>query len=101
MRRDRAVSAEISAAEELAVGALVYLADDGERLGRFLAVTGIEPAEIRAAAADRGFLAAVLEHISADERLLIAFAESAEIAPAAVSRARTLLSGPPWERHTP
>ena len=101
MRRDRGVSAEISAAEGLAVSALLYLAEDAERLGRFLAMTGIDPTQIRKAAADRAFLAAVLEHISADERLLLAFAGSAEIAPAAVSRAQILLSGPVWERDTP
>ncbi len=38
------------AAEALAIQALTYIAGDGERLGRFLAATGIGPAEIRRAA---------------------------------------------------
>ena len=62
------------AAEALAVQALTFLAADGERLGRFLALSGIGPAEIRAAASEPGFLAGVLEHLIADEALLTAFA---------------------------
>ena len=38
--------------ENLAVQALAFLAADPERLGRFLAVTGIGPDAIRRAAAD-------------------------------------------------
>ena len=33
------------AAEELAIQALTFIAGDSERLGRFLAITGIGPAE--------------------------------------------------------
>ena len=47
------------AAEGLAIQALTFIAGDGERLGRFLAVTGIGPAEIRAATREPGFLAGV------------------------------------------
>ncbi|HET7384796.1 MAG TPA: DUF3572 family protein [Pseudolabrys sp.] len=36
-------------AEGLAIQALTFIAGDGERLGRFLAITGIGPAEIRSA----------------------------------------------------
>ena len=43
------------AAEALAIQALTFIAADGERLGRFLAATGIGPAEIRAPAASRAF----------------------------------------------
>ena len=101
MRRDRGVSSEFAAAEGLAISALAYLAEDGERLGRFLAATGIDPAQIRTLAGDPGFLAAVIDHIAADERLLVAFAESAGIPPGGVARARAALSGPAWEREIP
>ena len=40
-----------------------------------------------------GFLAGVLEHMLAHESLLIAFADSAGINPAAVARARSALGG--------
>ena len=59
------------------------------------------PAEqIRAAAHEPGFLAGVLEHMLADESLLLAFADSAGIDPADVARARNALGGQ-WERDMP
>jgi hypothetical protein len=79
------------AAETLAVQALTFIAQDGERLGRFLAITGIGPAEIRDAAREPNFLAGVLDHVMADETLLLAFAEHAGIDPAEIPRARAML----------
>jgi hypothetical protein len=101
MGRDREVSPEITAAEGVAISALAYLADDAGRLGRFLTVTGINPAQIRQLAGDQAFLAAVLDHIGADERLLVAFADASAIAPSAVTRAKAALSGRQWEREVP
>src|SRR5262245_47114491 len=68
------------AAEQLAIQALAYLAGDPERLGRFLALTGLGPETIRAAATSRDsqFLAGVLDHIAGDDGLLTAFAEHAQ-----------------------
>ena len=66
----------------------------------FLAVTGIGPENIRAAARDPGFLAGVLDHLAANEALLIAFAREAGIAPTEVERARAALAGG-WERDMP
>jgi hypothetical protein len=86
MRRD--------AAESLAVQALTFLAGDPERLARFLALTGIGPDRIRAAAASPGFLAGVLDHVASEEALLMAFAERSGIDPADVARARQALAGP-------
>ena len=87
-------------AEALAIQALTFLAEEPERLGRFLAMTGIEPAQIRAAAREPGFLAGVLEHMLADESLLIAFADSAGVDPAALARARSALA-PQGKREAP
>jgi uncharacterized protein DUF3572 len=89
------------AAKSLAVEALSFLADDLERLGRFLALTGVDPAEIRAVARDSGFLGAVLDHIAGDESLLQAFARGTGREPAEVAAARTALAGHPWERDVP
>jgi hypothetical protein len=89
------------AAEALAVQALSFLAAEPARLSRFLAVTGLDPAQIRAAAAESGFLAGVLAYVGADEALLVAFAAEAGVKPAAVDRARHLLAGPDWEREMP
>jgi len=88
-------------AEALAIQALTFIAGDGERLGRFLALTGIGPAEIRAAAGEPGFLAGVLEYMAADERLIEAFATEAGVDPGDVGKARAALAGRPWERELP
>ncbi len=79
---------------ELAVGALGFLAADPERLERFLALSGIEPATIRLAAREPGFLAGVLDHLAGDEKLLLTFAAENGVSPEDVRRARTVLSGP-------
>jgi uncharacterized protein DUF3572 len=88
-------------AEALAIQALTFIAGDGERLGRFLAVTGIGPAEIRAAAGEPGFLAGVLEYLATDERLIEAFATETGVDPGDVGKARAALAGHPWERELP
>ena len=88
-------------AEGLAIQALTFIAGDRERLGRFLAVTGIGPAEIRAAAREPGFLIGVLDHLAADERLLTDFAAEAGIDPSTIGKALAALGGKPWEREGP
>lgn len=80
-------------AESLAVEALTFLASDEERLSRFLALSGIDPAGIRQAAADPGFLGAVLDYLAGDERLLLMFAETAGRDPGDVNKALMALGG--------
>ena len=87
-------------AEMLAVQALAFIAEDDGRLSGFIALTGIAVQSIRDAAREPNFLAGLLEHIVADENLLIAFAASAGIDPAEVARARQAL-GKVWERDLP
>ncbi len=89
------------AAEALAVQALNYLATDAARLSRFLGHTGLDPASIRAAAAESDFLAGVLAYLGEDEALLKEFAADAGVTPAEVDRARRLLAGGDWEREMP
>jgi Protein of unknown function (DUF3572) len=88
------------AAEMLAIQALGFIAEDDERLERFLTATGIVRDGIRAASREPGFLAGVLEHMLANETLLLAFADSAAINPAELSRAARVLGGF-WERDLP
>jgi hypothetical protein len=91
-------------AETLAIQAFGFLAEEPERLGAFLATTGIEPTAIRAAAKQPDFLAGVLEHMLGDEILLIAFADRAGIDPSSVAQARQVLGralGGNWERDVP
>jgi len=78
-------------AELLAIQALGFIAEEPERLNRFLGTTGIPLAHIRAAAGEPDFLAGVLEHMLGDESLLIAFAASAGIDPAEIVHARDTL----------
>lgn len=87
-------SEKLSQAKDVAIQALVFIAADGERLGRFLALSGIDPASIRAAAQEPGFLAGVLDHLGGDESLLLAFAEERSIRPEQIAGARLLLAGP-------
>jgi hypothetical protein len=88
------------AAEDLAIQALTFIAGDSERLGRFLAITGIGPAQIRAAAQEPGFLIGVLDHLAGDERLLSAFAAETGVDPAQIGKALAALGGH-WERDVP
>jgi hypothetical protein len=88
------------AAEALAIQALSYIGQDGERLGRFLSLTGIGPGEIRSAAREPQFLAGVLDYLAGDERLLTDFAKEAGHDPATVEAARIALGGG-WERDIP
>jgi hypothetical protein len=99
MKQSRAAAQE--AAEALAIQALTFNAQDAERLGRFLAVTGIGPAEIRAASNEPGFLGGVLDYLASDEPLLLDFAATTEVEPATIEKARAVLGGVPWERDVP
>jgi hypothetical protein len=95
-RRSSASDRQESAAE-LAVAALTFLAGEEDRLGRFLALTGIAPASLRAAAREPGFLLGVLDHVAADEDLLLAFAKESGIDPGEVLQARDALAGWPGD----
>jgi len=81
------------AAEAVAVQALGFLAADGERLDRFLALSGLNASEIRAAAIEPGFLTGVLDHVVSDDRVLMAFAEDSGLTPADIEKAHAALTG--------
>jgi hypothetical protein len=80
-------------AEALAVSALSFLAEDTDRMGAFLALSGIGPESIRDAAGEPHFLAGVLDHVVGDEKLLLDFADHENIDPFEVTRARATLGG--------
>ncbi len=88
------------AAETVAIQALSYIAAEPERLGRFLALSGIGPAEIRAAAAQPGFLAGVLDYVVSDQDLMTGFAAESGHKPSTIDAARMALGGD-WERDVP
>ena len=81
----------LEAAEDIAVQGLAFLAEEPARLSRFLTLTGLTPADIRARVQTPEFLAAVLEHFAADESLLMVFAANAAVAPETIGPALALL----------
>jgi hypothetical protein len=83
------------AATDLAIAALTFLAGETERLERFLALTGLGPPSLRAAAREPSFLLGVLDHVASDETLLLAFAHESGIDPEEVGRARDALADRP------
>ena len=83
-----------AAAESMAIEVLAFLAGNPARLDRFLALSGLGRDNLRAAAGEPGFLAAILDHLASDERLLLAFAASTGHAPATIAKARDILSPP-------
>jgi Protein of unknown function (DUF3572) len=78
-------------AETIALSALAFLAGDIGRLGRFLALTGIGPGELKAEARTPEVLAAVLNHLLQDESLLLVFCAQDNIAPELIAPAHTCL----------
>ena len=78
---------------ETAIAALGWLAADDGRLERFLALSGLGPQNLRKAAAEPRFLAAVLDYLASDEALLVAFARDSARTPEQVAQARAALGG--------
>ncbi len=77
----------------IAIKALAYLAADTDRLGRFLAATGIGPEEIRAKAEDPDLLAGILDFLLSDEGMVIDFCQTLDLPPQAPGQARAQLPG--------
>ncbi len=78
----------------LGIDALAFLAADEDRLGDFLAASGITHVNLRDAAAEPGFLRGILSYLASDERLLIAFAAHLGQRPDAVGQAIARWTGP-------
>lgn len=88
----------LEAAEEIGHKALLFLAEDPGRLGRFLTESGLEPMELRQKAGTPAMLAAVLGHLLDDESMLLVFTTTASLDPADVHSARVALGGSsPWD----
>ena len=88
-------------AEIVAVQALSFIASDAERLGAFLAESGIGPDTLRSAAADPRFLAHVLEFVMRDDVTVKAFAAASQLHPTNIAAAHQALNDPKWERDVP
>ena len=88
-------------AEIVAIQALSFIAGDPERLGPFLAESGLGPETLRTAAANPQFLASVLDFIMRDDASVKAFADASKLHPTNVAAARQVLGDPDWERDVP
>ena len=88
-------------AEIVAVQALSFIAGDPERLGLFLAESGIGPETLRSAASDPRFLASVLDFVMRDDATVKAFAGVSQLHPTNIAAAHQALNDPQWERDVP
>jgi hypothetical protein len=88
-------------AEIVAVQALGFIAGEPERLGMFLAESGIGPETLRTAATDPHFLASVLDFVMRDDATVKAFAEASQLHPTNIAAAHQALTDPHWERNVP
>ena len=88
-------------AEIVAIQALTFVAGDPERLGLFLAESGLGPETLRTAAANPQFLASVLDFVMRDDATVKAFADASQLHPTNFAAARQALDDPDWERDVP
>lgn len=72
----------------VALSALVWTLGEPARAERLLALTGLDPAGLRARAADPALLAAVIGFLEGHEADLIRCAEAVGVEPGALIRAR-------------
>jgi hypothetical protein len=88
-------------AEIVAIQALSFIAGEPERLGLFLAESGLGPETLRNAAADPRFLASVLDFVMRDDATVKAFASVSQLHPTNIAAAHQALNDPKWERDVP
>ena len=83
----------LEAAQSLAIDALAYLSNTPDLMQRFLALTGIEASQIRAAASEPHFFAGVLKFFTSHEPTLLAYCEATETPPRSFQAALNALPG--------
>jgi hypothetical protein len=80
-------------AETLALKALTFLAQSPEDLDRFVAISGIRPADLRDRAGDPEILAAVMDFILVDDSRITGLCETLATDPRDLHAARRALPG--------
>ena len=80
-------------AEVTALKALAFLAADPDRFSRFMDLSGLDLAAIRASAAEPAFLGGLLDHLLTDDSLLLIFAEEHGLRPGRIAELRRKLPG--------
>lgn len=79
-------------AETLALRALAYIAGDSVLGPRFLDLTGLDVAGLRASAGDPVLLAAALAFLESHEPSLVAAAQALDVAPGDLTAAHRVLA---------
>lgn len=83
-----------ASAEETAIAVLGWLAGEPDMLGRFLALSGTRPDQLRQAIRDPAFMAGMLDFLMAHEPTLMAFCAATDTKPEAVVSASHYYNGP-------
>lgn len=78
-------------AEEIAIKALTYLSNDPELMGRFLALSGLDPAGLKDVLTEPSFLAALLDFLLTDDSLLLTFVSNFSLDPNDIVSAKAVL----------
>ena len=81
-------------AETLALRALAFLAGRPDDFGRFLDISGLDPATVKVRASEPAFLASVLDFLLGDDTLLLDFCAAETVDAKSVHVARHVLGGP-------
>jgi hypothetical protein len=92
MNKAKRSSLNLASAEDLALQGLSFLASDPTRLGRFLSLTGLEPAMLQNWNESPSLKSAVLEHLLSDESLLLVFCAETGTSPEIIAPAHALLA---------
>ena len=79
--------------ETLALRALAHIAGDEVLLPRFIALSGLDGAGLKAGAGDPAVLGGVLDFVLGDERLVTALAAEFDVPPESFAWARRKLPG--------
>jgi hypothetical protein len=84
----------MSSADDTAIAILAWLANEPELLSRFLALTGTDPAALRSAVGEPGFMGGLVGFLMEHEPTLMAFCAATGTSPEDVVRAHHAFSGP-------
>ncbi|MFN3364006.1 MAG: DUF3572 domain-containing protein [Allorhizobium sp.] len=84
-------------AEAAAVAVLGWLANEPEMLSRFLALSGVQPTQLRQAVGDPAFLAGMLEFLMQHEPTLMEFCTATDTKPETVVEAYHRYAGPSFD----
>lgn len=85
-------SVDLEDASTVALQVLTFLASSPDRIGRFLALTGTDPQALRSKLGSAEFQAAILDHLMADESLLLTYSAEYRTDPEMISACHRVLT---------